>query len=258
MGERKAPEGTQAIVRAIGLLKGLSQRHPARTLAELCSDSGLSKSTAHRLLAALESESLVARDPNGRYHLGAAVIALGARAFLSNDLRLMVQPALESLAAESAETATLEVLSDKQMLIIGEVSSPHLVCATPEIGTRWPLHATSTGKALLAALPRARVRDLLEFPLKRLTVATITDPSELSRELEIIRERGYASAMEELEVGAAAVGAVLHDPLGDVVGAISIGGPVSRMSIEKLASVGETLCRMARELSQRYDAIVET
>jgi DNA-binding IclR family transcriptional regulator len=256
MEPRRAPEGTQAVVRAIRLLKAFSHRRPAMTLAELSASGDLSKSTAHRLLAALESESLVARDPSGWYSLGPAAISLGTRALLSNDLRVVVQPSLKSLATETGETATLEILSEKRVLIIGEVSSPHLVCATPEIGTRWPLHATSTGKALLANLSQERCNELLELPLARLTNATITDPVELARELEEVRSRGFATADEELEDGAAAVAAVLCDPLGEAVGAISVGGPVSRMTKRKLVSVGRTLRQLAHDLSRQLSATV--
>ena len=249
----KAPAGTQAVQRAIGLLKAFSQGHTAMTLTELCDVGGLSRTTGHRLLSALESEGLVERDPGGRYHLGSTVIALGARALQNHDLRVVTRPVLESLATETGETASLEVLSEGKMLIVSEVSGRHLVMASPELGTRWPLYATSTGKALLAALSEERRRDLLKPPLERFTATTITDQQELARELERVREDGYATVVEELEAGAAAVAAVVRDPLGDPVGAISIGGPVSRLTRPRLAELGESLRRAARSLSRRLE-----
>ncbi len=223
------------------------------TLGELCTAEGLSKTTGHRLLAALESEGLVGRDTRGRYRLGSTVIALGARAVRSHDLRAVVQPTLEELARETGETATLEVLSEGEMLIVAEVAGRHLVTAAPEIGTRWPVYATSTGKALLAVLPRSERGLLLEASLARFTEATITDPAELERDLERVRDRGYATVIGELEVGAAAVAVVLRDPAGDAVAAISIGGPASRLTRRRLAALGKTLRRAAARLSSRLE-----
>lgn len=253
MARKRAPEGTQAVVRAMRLLKAFSESRPVLTLAELSGELELSKTTAHRLLAALESEGLVARDAVGAFHLGPAVIALGTRALLSNDLRALVQPELKALAAETGETASLEVLADGRMLILDEVSGRHLVTAAAEIGTLWPLHATSTGKALLASLPEEECWRLLEPPLARYTEATITDPDELKRELETVRGRGYATAVEELEVGAAAAAAALRDRRGYPVGVISVGGPVGRLKRRRLAALGRTLRERAARLSAPLD-----
>ncbi len=141
------------------------------TLHELSSVTGLTKTTAHRLLAALESEGLIARGSTpSAYRLGPAVIALGARALRTSDLRAAVRHHLIEVAETTSETATLEVLSDDRMLILDEVSGRHLVSATAEIGTQWPVHATSTGKALLAAMPDEQARSLLESALNRHSV----------------------------------------------------------------------------------------
>ncbi len=253
MDSVKAPAGTQSVLRAIGLLKAFSREQPAMTLGELCAAERLTRTTGHRLLAALESEGLVARDPRGRYHLGSTVIALGARAALGHDLRAACRPVLERLARETGETATLEVLSEGRMLIVDEVSGRHLVTATPEVGTRWPVYATSTGKALLATLGAGERRRLLAPPLTRYTPSTLTDPEALERELDRVRARGWATAVEELEVGAAAVAAAVRDPLGRAVGAISIGGPVSRLTRRRLAALGRGLRRAAAGLPSRME-----
>ncbi len=239
---RTAPGGTQTVIRAIGLLKAFSRERPKLALAELCADQGLSKTTAHRLLAALESEGLVTRNAGrGTYRLGPAIIALGTQALLSHDLRAIVQSELEALVSLTGETATLEVLANDKVLIVSEIPGRHLVTVAAEVGTLWPLHATSTGKAILAALPEKGRRSLIKTPLDRLTDSTITEPEELDRELERVRARGYATAVEELEVGAAAVAAALSDPLGRVVGAISLGGPASRLGADRLADLAKPL-----------------
>jgi IclR family transcriptional regulator, acetate operon repressor len=252
MTVKTAPEGTQAVVRAIHLLKAFGRDRPALALAELSDTQGLSRTTTHRLLAALESEDLVSREPaTGAYRLGPAIIALGAQALLSHDLRAAAQPELDRLAADSGETATLEVLAGDQVLIVSEVPGRHLVTVAPELGTLWPLHATSTGKAILAALPADERRRLLGRRLERFTAATITDAAALDAELQRVAEQGFAVAVEELGTGAAAVATVVRGPLGQALGAISLGGPVSRLGGSRLEELAAALCASATKISRR-------
>lgn len=251
MTKREAPPGTQAVLRGIRLLKAMSQRDSEMTLLELSEAAGLTKTTTHRLLAALESEGLVTRgSAQNTYRLGPVVIAMGMQALRTSDLRAMVRPSLDRLAKKTGETATLEIISDNQMLILDEVSGRHLVSASVEIGTRWPLHATSTGKAVLAFLPEDEQKSLLEQPLAQFTAATLTDPRDLSRELRRIRKNGFATAVEEMEVGFSAVAAVFWGPMGDLVGAISVGGPSSRMGRQFLRDLGPKVKAVADEISQ--------
>jgi DNA-binding IclR family transcriptional regulator len=249
---RTAPEGTQAVLRAIRLLKSFSRERPELSLSELGTD--LSKTTAHRLLAALESEGLVTRDPGrGTYRLGPTIIALGTQALMSNDLRALAQPELESLAAETGETATLEVLTDRRVLIVSEVPGRQLVTVAAEVGTRWPLHATSTGKAILAALSEEERRSMIAEPLERRTARTIVDPAELARELDRVAVRGYATVIEELASGAAAVAVAITDSLGRVLGAISLGGPVNRLGADRLAELAEHLTHSRDKILQMLE-----
>jgi DNA-binding IclR family transcriptional regulator len=248
--KKAAPEGTQAVIRALRLLKTFSRERPEQDLAELSSDHGLTKTTAHRLLTALESEGLVARNPVTKtYRLGPAIIALGTQALISNDLRTVVEPELRKLAARSGETATLEVPVEGSMLILAEVLGKHLVTVTAEIGTRWPIHATSTGKAYLAALPEERWREVLQPPLKRVTPATIVDVKELDRVLKQVRARGYATATDEIEAGASAVSAVLRNSLGTPIGAIGLGGLTIRLTPRRVKSLGNELAIVAARLA---------
>lgn len=249
---RNAPAGTQVVIRAIRLLKAFTPERPAWSLADLCAERGLSKSTAHRLLGALESEGLVARSGDGSlYRLGPAAVALGNLALRSDHLRTLARPRLEQLAAESNETATLEVPIDQQLLILDEVEGRHLIAANPEIGTRWPMHATSTGKAYLAALPSSQRQQLLDEPLERFTPSTRVAPHELQKDFDEIAVNGYAIAWEELENGHVAAGAALLDAHGTPVGALSVGGPSSRIRLDGLHQLGRLLSDHAQQLSRQ-------
>ncbi len=247
---KKAPEGTQAVIRAVGLLKAFSRERPEQGLAELSESMGLTKTTTHRLLSALVSEGLVAKNPATRaFRLGPAILALGSLALNSNSLRAVVEPELRMLAETTGEAATLEVPLEGKMLILAEVSGRNLVTVAAELGTRFPMHATSTGKAYLAALPEEEREALIVSPLSRYTSSTITTIRELNRELERVRDRGYATAHDEIEEGASAVGVVLRSAQGTPLGGISLNGPTSRLTTDRIPPLARELVALAERLA---------
>ncbi len=251
MRETTAPQGAQAALRAIRLLKLFTSEAPELQLAELSYLSGLNKTTTHRLLQALLSEELLDRNPGtGAYRLGPGMMALGVQALSSNQLRLRARPSLKKLAEETGETATLEVPIDDTMLILDEVSSRYLLGASGNVGTRWPIHATSTGKALIAFEQDGPNR--LRPTLLPLTPRTIVDHEVLQRQLGDIRRRGFAETVDELEDGFSGVGAVVRGSMGEVLGALSICGPSGRLSESRRAQLGAVLCKAATRLQPRY------
>ena len=244
--------GTQAVLRALILLKSFTDEQPVLSLAELAQGADLNKTTTYRLLTALESEGMVTRnDDSDAYRLGPEAIALGGRAMRANNLRAVSRPELETLAQQTRETATLEVLLDGNVLTLDEVSTGYLVGAAQSVGTHWPLYATSTGKVLLAYLPTDKLNELLHFPLTPFTANTITTAQTLSRELERIRACGYAIANQELEVGFVAIGAPVRNHNGQVVAAISVGGPEARLAEDKQLEVAELVRQAAGRVSAR-------
>lgn len=248
MHDAHPPQGAQAVLRAVRLLKLFTAERPEMSLTELCAVSGLNKTTTHRLLRALISESLIDRNPStGAYCLGPALMALGVQALASSDLRRRVRPVLRTLAQNTGETATLEVPVEDSMLILDEVAGSHVVAAAGNVGTRWPMHATSTGKALLAFDEPGL--DRLGAPLAALTKKTLTERAAFTPQLIEIRRKGYAVTVDELEDGFAAVATVIRGTLGDVQGALSVGGPTQRLGASRRAELGATLCRAAARLN---------
>ena len=251
MRDIAAPQGAQAALRAIRLLKLFTAEAPELQLAELSALSGLNKTTTHRLLQALLSEELLDRNPGtGAYRLGPGMMALGVQALSSNQLRLRARPLLKKLAEETGETATLEVAIDDTMLILDEVTSKHLLGASGNVGTRWPIHATSTGKALIAFEQHGS--DRLRKILEPLTSRTIVKHEALQQQLNDIRRRGFAETVDELEEGFSGVGAVVRGSMGEVLGALSICGPSSRLSEDRRTQLGAALCTAATRLQPRY------
>jgi IclR family acetate operon transcriptional repressor len=251
MRDQAPPQGAQAALRAIRLLKLFTAEAPELQLTEISSLSSLNKTTTHRLLQALLSEELLDRNPgSGAYRLGPGMMALGVQALSSNDLRLRARPLLKRLAEETGETATLEVPIDDTMLILDEVTSKHFLGASGNVGTRWPIHATSTGKALIAFDQSGP--DRLGPELIYLTSNTITQFDKLEKELGDIRRRGFAEVVDELEDGLSGVAAVVRGGMGEVLGALSICGPSQRMSESRRSQLGVIICAAASQLQPRY------
>ena len=244
--------GTQTVLRAVTLLKAFSDERPEWGLTDLARSVGLNKTTTFRLLNALESEGMLARNPRtDQYRLGPETIALGARALRSNDLRSASGALLEQLAAAVSETATIEVLEGENVLIIDEVAGPSLVGTSGSVGTRWPAHATSTGKVLLSELSADERNRALPRRLIRITARTITDRAALLRELVRVKERGFATAVEELEPGYVAVGAPIRNHDGRIVAGLSVGGPSARLTASRVVAIAPVVQKAARDISRR-------
>lgn len=247
MAKTAAPQGAQAALRAIRLLKLFTPERPNMLLGEVSRLAGLNKTTAHRLLAALQSEALIDRNPvTGSYRLGPGLMALGVLALSNSDLRLRVRPILKQLASDTGETATLEVPIDDSMLILDEVAGSHFVGAAGNVGTRWPMHATSTGKALVAF--DDHVLQQLQQDLQPITANTIVNRSTLEEQIEQIRQRGFAETVDELEEGFSGVATIIRGSLGEVLGTLSICGPTQRMTTARRAQLGQTLQVAASQL----------
>lgn len=244
--------GTQAVARAIALLKAFSDAQPEWNLTDLAQATGLNKATAFRLLAALEAERLIMRNPlSGGYRLGVELIAMGSAAMRTNALRAASRPILVTLAEQCGEAATLELLVEAYVLVVDEVASNHPMGMTQDVGSRLPPHATATGKVLLAALPAEQLDPLLARPLARLTDQTVTDAQQLRAELVQVRQNGFAVAAGELEPGFVAVAAPVPGRDRQVVAAISVGGPSLRLTGDRLPEIAALVQMSARQISRQ-------
>lgn len=242
--------GTQSIRRAVAMLEAFTDERPAWNVSDLAETVHLNRTTAYRLLTALEQAEYVRRDPaTDSYRLGSGLIALGGRAQRANPAWAVALPELEALALASGETATLEILSGREMVIIEEIPGEHVTNASRHIGSRWPVYATSTGKAILAYLPPVALRSALAQPIRPLTVKTLPSAKRLRDCLIEIRQQGYAVADEELELGFVAIGAALLDAEGRAVAAISLGGTRARLTDARIAEIGAQVRAAAERVS---------
>lgn len=245
--------GTQAVTRALTILNAFSDDHPKWHLTELANTLELNRTTTYRLLTALESFDLVVRESDTeRYRLGSGIIVLAGQVLRANPVRSISKPELERLATVTGETATLEILSGDEMLVIDEVFGSRLMKSVLSVGTRWPAFATSTGNAMMAYLPAADLEKLLQEPLPQLTPKTITSPEVLRRNLVQVREDGYAIVAEALELGFVAIGAAICNYDGYPIAAISLDGPTVRLTGTRLIEVGAFVRDAALRISKQF------
>ena len=167
------------------------------------------------------------------------------------DLRDVSADLLARLVEASDETCHLGILEGERVLYLEKMESSHSLRMVSHIGSTSSLHSTGLGKAILAHLPSASIEAILAQPLERHTSNTITDPGLLWRELRTIQERGFAVDDGENEVGVRCIGAPVFDHLGQAMAAISVAGPVTRMTRERADALAPVLVAAAAELSQR-------
>ena len=222
------------------------------TITELARRVDMYKSTVHRLLATLVKHGLIEQDTNGRYKLGYTVLDLGMRLLASIDLRREAYPYLQELAMQSNEVVHLALLERGEIIYIEKVESQNTVRMHSRVGRRVPVNATGLGKAILAFLPQADTRRVVErYGLKRLTEFTETDRHRFLQTLEEVRRQGYAFDVGENELGICCVAAPIFDHTGHVVAALSVSGPSLRLDRDRLQALAPVVADTARQVSER-------
>lgn len=247
-GDTASP--VQSVDRAISILETLALQGEMG-VTELAAALGVHKSTAFRLAAALEHRGLIEQTrERGRYRLGFGLLRLAGTTGAQMDLTQQSRPVCLRLADEVGETVNIAVLDGASAVNVDQVLGPSSITTHNWVGQRTPLHATSSGKVLLAHLPADRLESLLAGGLESYTPRTVTDPDALRRQLEQIRVEGYGYTVEELEPGLSAVAAPIRGQGGRVTAAVSASGPSFRLSEERIPAVAESVRRAAAEISR--------
>jgi DNA-binding IclR family transcriptional regulator len=251
MSADEGPPAVQSVDRALTILEILARRGDAG-VTDIGLELGVHKSTAFRLLAVLESKGFVEQSVDrGTYRLGFGIVRLAGATAARLDLSRAGRQACEQLAAAVGETVNVAILDDGGAVNISQAHGGASVAVLDWVGRRTPLHATSSGKVLLAFAPVPLRDDLVERPLERFTPATITDAAALAADLAEVRSRGWAVTQEELEAGLTAVAAPIRAADGQVVAAISVSGPVYRLTAGSLPDVAKKVVAAAGDFSRR-------
>jgi DNA-binding IclR family transcriptional regulator len=245
----------QSVERAAALLRAVARASgPAATASALAETVGLNRTTTWRLLSTLEQQRLVSLDrETGWYSLGFGLVDLAGQAGDSSLIRA-ARAVLQRIALETGETAAMAVMRHRALTYVTEAVAEAVVAVTWQ-GRAVPLHATSTGKVLLAFSPPDEVGELLALPrggrLRRFTSSTITSRAALGMELARVRERGFAVCCGEFEESAWGVSAPVLDVAGRPVAVFSIWGPPERITVKRFDSLGVLAVAGAEELAGR-------
>ena len=246
------PGGVQSVDRAITVLEVLA-RTGGSTVTEVAAELGVHKSTASRLLGALEARGLVHHPSDGsRYELGFGILRLAHSIPGRLSVVAEAHDEIRSLARTHSETVNLAVLREGQAVNVDQEMGPSSIATHDWIGSLTPLHATASGKVLLAGLSSdERARVLRTRGLPALTARTITSRKQLERQLIDVAAQGYATVCEEFEIGLNSVAVPVRDHLGTVIASISVSGPAFRFTEETMTDLVEALKEAGERVSRR-------
>jgi DNA-binding IclR family transcriptional regulator len=249
MGRLKpAPVGV--ITKVFRILEAIQGSSSGLTLKPICGVTGIHKSTAHRFLKHLERDGYLIRTETGAYLIGPKFSQFSARANHRATLQAVARPILWEIWKSTRETVNLGVLDQGTVLYVEVIESPHEFRLSSRVGTRRSLHATALGKALAAFLAdeeKDRVLSTIQF--QPLTSKTIMNLVQFRQELEIIRKQGYAVDDEETTLGARCVSAPILGADREVMAALSVSGPVTRISPSQVPAVAQAVISAARAIS---------
>lgn len=238
--------------RAMQVLDCFDDEHPERGVTEIAELVGLHKATTHRIIVSLMNGGFLEKAPDGeRYRLGLRLAELGMAAMRTLDFRREAVPHMKALVDRFEETCDLSVFDRSEVFYVEVLQGKHVLTIAARVGQRLPAHCTASGKTFLAFMPEAEARAILKEPLTRYTQWTITSAEEILAQLEEVRARGYGYDDQEFELGIRAVAAPIRNRDGRVIAVISMPGPTSRMTPERIQEIADGLLVATRAVSLR-------
>lgn len=244
----KRPRTLKTVLAALDVVEYLAAREGFVRLTDVSRGLNLPKGRVHRILTTLKSRQYARQNPVTRgYSLGLQAWLLGRGAKIVEALIDAIRPELEQLSADARETVVLGMLDEDAILNIYTQRGPHPIHAFVGEGSRAPIHATSNGKSILSLLEDRYLQELTEKGLKRFTEKTVIDYETLKRDVELVKQLGYAVVIDEWADGLSAIGAPLptKEPLSPM--SIAVGLPTSRISQDRIQELG----KMVRGAAER-------
>ncbi|MBB4633395.1 IclR family transcriptional regulator [Sphingosinicella soli] len=240
---------SQTLDRGLQILEILASAPADMTISEIATTLDVHRTIANRLVTTLLNRHFLSRSLVGRYRLGTRLVCLAAT--IGGELRTIARPILMALNEETSETVHLVVLTGTDVLFIDAFESPRALRVASRVGRLLPAHATSVGKALLASLSDEELKAL--YPATRLektAPGTITNRSDLFKQVELVRRQGYSTSFEESEAGVGSVGVAIVDRNGAARAALSIAAPSSRLTPE-LPRLIAAAAQSARQIGEQ-------
>lgn len=258
MTEQRSRGG--ALESGLDVLEALAQSSVGLGVSDLATDLAMDKGNAHRILQSLVARGYAQQDQETkRYRASAKLVSIVGSMLRRLDVRSAAEAACDELMELTGESVHASQMTSGGPVYVLQRKAPFRVSVDTEIGSRPPMHATATGKAVLAQLPlleRAAWTDG-PGPLERFTFRTITDVDELHRELDVVANRGYAIDDEEYNPGVRCVAAPVFGIDGAVAGCIGVSSPIHRMDIERVPVVAAQLIAAARTVTERLGGPLE-
>ena len=243
--------GVQSVDRALSILETLAEDDEGYRLSDLAIRTGLSASTVHRLLATLESRRFVQFDrAESKWHVGSRAFTVGASFARRRNFSAQAIPYLRKLRDLTRETANLAVVDDEFIIVLTRMESREIMRSLTQVGGRVAMVTSGVGKAVLATYSDEDVGAVIRHHgMPRLTEKSIVRPSDLFRELEKIRQQGFAIDDEEACMGLRCIAAVVYNDCAEPLAAISVSGMTSRLTDDRLPEVGQIVRDVAGELT---------
>ncbi len=241
----------QSLERGLEVIRALSRPGPGRTLSDVARDTGLTRASARRFLLTLEQLGYV-RSEDRRFVLTPRVLELGYAFLSSLTLPQIAQPHLRELVERVHESSSVSVLDGSDIVYVAREPTQRIMTVAISVGTRFPAHATSMGRVLLAGLGNSELDAFLEtVELKPLTAATVTEKERLREEIERVRRQGWALVDQELEDWLRSIAVPIHSSGGTVVAAMNLSTHASRRTP---AAIRQELLPPLREAAAAIEA----
>jgi DNA-binding IclR family transcriptional regulator len=246
---KSAPVGV--VTKVLRILETLHEAPAGLQLKDVAQQTAINKSTAYRFLAHLEHEGYVFRDSSGAYAIGVRLARLALGTSYQTTLRKISRPILQQLWRATGETVNLAVMDGREVLYLDVMESSHTFRLVSQVGIRRPVYCTALGKVMLAFIPEEEQQYFFQgMSFERFTPHTLKNTAQLRKEFVAIRQRGYSIDNEEAYLGSRCIGAPIFEASGKIAAAVSVSGPTTRVTRERVSTFAAAARSAARAVSR--------
>jgi len=248
----------QSLCRALSILNVIAADDHGMTMTDISQRAALPMSTTHRLLTTLQHERYVRYDNDqSLWKMGVQAFIIGNAFVSSRDVIATSRPLMAALMEKSGETVNLAVIDQGECIYLAQVECRQMMRVQAKPGSRVPIHSSAVGKALLAAMPVEKAKKFIQMrEFERATDNTVIDQKALCKEIEEVRDIGFAYDDEEHCIGLRCVASAIYDEFGEPIAAVSLSGPMARVGDERFPVLGDMVKECAAEITAAMGGVV--
>jgi len=248
----------QSLCRALSILNVIADADRGMTMTDIAQRASLPLSTTHRLLTTLQHERYVRFDnEQSLWMMGVQAFIIGNAFVRSRDIIATSRPHMMALMEKSGETVNLAVIDQGECIYLAQVECRQMMRVQAKPGSRVPIHSSAVGKALLAAMPVEKAKKFIQMrEFERATDNTVIDQKALCKEIEEVRDIGFAYDDEEHCIGLRCVASAIYDEFGEPIAAVSLSGPMARVGDERFPVLGDMVKECAAEITAAMGGVV--